>query len=507
MLRLRRISRGVMLGRFVVKFLYMVFLCCLVQNGQCADDPSHATPQRSAAMPAAVSDPTPGRRVLEEQARLLKRETFISILREDVVDSWGVSWDVFDYTLSPDLPFDHADKRLNINKLIAKLKALVKTRSDDAFHRIYGSVLVLKSEISAVHEDRLERLTREYFASDTFPLRGAYVKDYDVKAAGVQLGGIATVILPGAREVKYYVKTHSGGRLSSHSSAAKSVNPIELMVYKVLELSGLGCPVHFFQRSAEDVYIATLDAAIEPRTLQSDRFLTFEQYKKEPKNPEETEMASHLRSLWGSLEAIPIPCPDADRPTIEVSIADPQAQRFIEQISVLDMLSRILRLTDMFNNPDNFGFVVRGSEPPRLKVVDFRVLDEERLRITSDHYGGFLEGNGHFNYATAHKLLSYPLHYRDLARRSLTAQQVLSTDGPLGRLGDVIAQAYTDVARYIAHPDFAAHRGGLMAMLEDYRVATLHNLGHFNATLNHDGAHDRAQCFECERARKLSEPC
>jgi hypothetical protein len=160
----------------------------------------------------------------------------------------------------------------------------------------------------------------------------------------------------------------------------------------------------------------------------------------------------------------------------------------------------------MFNNPDNFGFVIHGSEPPRLKVIDFRVLGEERLRITSDHYGGFLEGNGHFNYAAAHKLLGYALHYRDVASRCLTARQVLSIGGSLVRLGDVIAQASADVARYIAHPDFAAHREGLMDMLEDYRVATLHNLSHFNATLNHDGAHDMAQCFECERARKLSEP-
>jgi hypothetical protein len=153
----------------------------------------------------------------------------------------------------------------------------------------------------------------------------------------------------------------------------------------------------------------------------------------------------------------------------------------------------------MFNNPDNFGFVVHESEPPRLKVVDFRVLDAERLRITSDQYGGFLEGNGHFNYATAHKLLSYPLHYRDVASRSLTARQVLSTDGPLGGLGDVIVQAHADVAKYITHPDFDAHRDGLMAMLEDYRTAALYNLVHFNATLNHGNPqHDQSQCFECK---------
>ena len=487
----------IMLGRFVIKLLYIIILCYLVQNVQCADDPGYGTPAKIPAVTSA--DPTPGRRVLEEQAKHLKRENFTGLLDEATVDGWRVSWEVF---ANQELPFDHPDKRLNINKLLGKLKVLAKTRGDDAFNRIYGSVLVLKSQIGAVHEDRLERLTREYFSSDAFPLRGASVKDYDIKVAGVQLGGVVTIILPDSRELKYYVKTHGGGRLSSHSSAAKPVNPVELMVYKVLELSGFGCPVHFFQRSTEDVYIATLDASVESSTLQSCQFLTFEQYK-EPKNAGARAMADHLRSLWESLEAIPIPCSDADKPAIEARVAgDPQAQSFIEQIAVLDMLSRILRLTDMFNNPDNFGFVVHGSEIPRLKVVDFRVLDEERLRITSDHYGGFLEGNGHFNYAAAHKLLGYALHYRNVDGRSLTARQVLSTSGPLGRLGDVIVQAHADIVRYIAQPDFADYRGGLMAMLEDYRVTTLHNLGHFNATLNHGGPHDNAQCFECERARK-----
>ena len=109
----------IMLGRFVIKLLYIIILCYLVQNVQCADDPGYGTPAKIPAVTSA--DPTPGRRVLEEQAKHLKRENFTGLLDEATVDGWRVSWEVF---ANQELPFDHPDKRLNINKLLGKLKVL-----------------------------------------------------------------------------------------------------------------------------------------------------------------------------------------------------------------------------------------------------------------------------------------------------------------------------------------------------------------------------------------------
>jgi len=38
------------------------------------------------------------------------------------------------------------------------------------------------------------------------------------------------------------------------------VNPIELMIYKILENLGIGCESHFFGRELKNFYIATKDA-------------------------------------------------------------------------------------------------------------------------------------------------------------------------------------------------------------------------------------------------------
>lgn len=495
-----------MLVSLAVKFLLMIILCCLIHNGQCADDPSHATPQRSVAMSAAVA-PTLGQRVLEEQIRLLQRANFTELLGAEAVDSWGVNWEIL---ADQGLPFDDPRKRNNLRIISDRLRDINFSegpiRTDTRFIAMRGSVDTLRVDIQGVHAKRLEELTRSYFPSPAFPLRGATVTRYVPKSAGDQLGGIATVIFPGDHEVKYYVKTHAGGHLSSRSAAAKPVNPVELMVYKVLALSGFGCEVHFFQRSLEDVYVATLDAAVEPSTWQSGQFLTFEQYSK-PASAEARAMADRLRSLWENLEAIPIPCSDADKPAIEARIAgDPQAQNFIGQIAALDILSRVLRLTDVFNNSDNFGFVVHDAALPRLKAIDFRVLGERDFDFTYDHFRGFLVGNGQFMYYALHKLLSYALHYRAVESRSQTARQVLSVTGSLGNLRDTIVQAHDEIARYIAQPDFAVNLIELRRILDHYRDTILRNLACFNATLNHDGAHDKAQCFECERVRKLLEP-
>lgn len=62
---------------------------------------------------------------------------------------------------------------------------------------------------------------------------------------------------------KYYIKTHSEGLRSGHSSGAKLVNTVKLLVYKVLEGLGVDCESHFFERDGQNLYIAILDANIE----------------------------------------------------------------------------------------------------------------------------------------------------------------------------------------------------------------------------------------------------
>jgi len=68
------------------------------------------------------------------------------------------------------------------------------------------------------------------------------------KSSGVQLGTRVCLILDSG-DCNIYVKTHADGRLSSNSAAAKVVQPGELLVYKILELTGYGCESLFFKET------------------------------------------------------------------------------------------------------------------------------------------------------------------------------------------------------------------------------------------------------------------
>ena len=74
------------------------------------------------------------------------------------------------------------------------------------------------------------------------------------------MGTRIKVGLLGGEKRKYLVKTHSARHRDPNSSAAKPVNPQELLVSKVREHLGVGCKTHFLKTSVEDVCIATLHA-------------------------------------------------------------------------------------------------------------------------------------------------------------------------------------------------------------------------------------------------------
>ena len=80
-------------------------------------------------------------------------------------------------------------------------------------------------------EFKLETISGHCFSS-CFP--DSNIEDDD-KVGGVQLGIQLKVTFKKGEKRKYRIKTHSAGRLASNSAAAKSVDPMELMVYKLLE--------------------------------------------------------------------------------------------------------------------------------------------------------------------------------------------------------------------------------------------------------------------------------
>ena len=188
----------------------------------------------------------------------------------------------------------------------------------------------------------------------------------------------------------YYVKTHAGGRLFSKSAAAKIVHPGELLVYKVLEMTGYGCESFFFQRNFADLYIATLDAGHGG---------SFDLFKRATGSVDCGAEKFYGKSLWGCLDMTD-PRPKQNNWDIVEAAAqsDATAQRFLFNLASVDMLSCIFRLHDLLNNYDNFGFVASASGQFALKIIDFRMADDENLAISALRVDGFLAGESLFNY-------------------------------------------------------------------------------------------------------------
>jgi hypothetical protein len=363
-------------------------------------DDRPTTPPEYIAVAASV-EPTPGQRVAERQREVFVRDRFEEVFGVAAIDELtrakGIDWDVL---VNRAISFDDGRKRQLILRIKEFMDRCLEARYDDAiFSSLFKDVTSIKAIVAAVPEDRLEEHARRYFTTGQF--KGATV-EFTAKPDGIQMGRIALVTLPHDPTIKYYIKTHSNGFKSEQSSAAKPVNAIELMVYKVLERLGIGCEVHFFGRDELNFYIATRDAN------EGGRFTEYSKIKR-------SDRAS-TAPLWGVLSEVlvhPMVKEEAERETIESAIAkDPLAQNFIQQISILDLLARLMLLTDLQTNGDNFGFVHQDAAFPILKVIDFRLRETDNFSLSERDFGGFLAGNGFFNYVTADRATCYALHDR-----------------------------------------------------------------------------------------------
>jgi hypothetical protein len=431
-------------------------------DAYCCDPNDLMAPIKSSAVVEFTRDQI----MRQRQAQLLTREKFEKLFEPAVVESWGVNWSIFADQSSA---HDHPQKLANISSLFHKIKRFSTKRTDPEFFALFSNVIGIKAQMEVVHLDRLDDKTVEYF-SMLFP--DSTIKT-DIKDGGVQLGETVFVTLSENVRLKYYVKTHSKGRLASKSNAAKLVAPEELMVYRILQYAGVGCESHFFQQSPEDVYIATLDAG------HSGAFRLF--------NDAIKDETKYGEALWGKLGIINNSPSANDFNALEHIFTDPLSQNFIQQITTLDILTRVLRLQDLLNNPDNFGFVCHSDSYPILRVIDFRVLDAKEFRIMENDFRGFLVGNGLYIYAASHKTMRFILRERNRDKRIETALQVFS-QSPLLSMEDHIEHAYSDIYNYIQEqPEvFAQHQETLMSQLNSYKNSILENVSYFRSCL-----HDR----------------
>ena len=421
------------------------------------------------AVPSKTVFLKPGEIVSKMQAYVLKRDRFVSVLGIEVVDSWKFNWDMLEDSAPP---FDDINRISVINSLHTILLKRARKRKDSEFETLKSDFRKLLENITFVHIDRLEITVENYFNS-LFP--GSSI-EYDDKADGVQMGTKANVTLLAGEKRIYHAKTHSAGRLASVNLGAKNVNPRELMIYKFLQHSGFGCETHFMQRSVEDVYIATLDAG------HGGSFRTFGKATGAVGN---TGDETYGRTLWGSLESIDPDSSLNDWNAIETAAqSDRVAQNFLQQMSSLDVLSRIFRLDDLLTNVGNFGFLeTSAAAMPILKIFDFRVVDDYAYKVDSDHFKRFLAGNGLYNYVGSHRVMRYGLHDRPREQRVKAALQVLTT-GPLARSHECVELAFEDVCRYINSTKiFADNVSQMIEKLCIFRDDLHYNLIYFTRRL------------------------
>ena len=418
------------------------------------------TPDRASGGAALTAPETPGQLAHRLQIEFFRDQR--GLIQGVLGQSFVEKLPLFE-TLTLKGP-EGSSQRRSAFKMIDRALGGVRAKTND-YYTLLGMVSDFRKTREAVHSTRLEELTRQYFTIGSF--KGSAV-DFDFKTGGDQLGAIAHVTR-GPKTLTYYIKTHSEGTKSSQSSAARLLRPEELMAYKVLELLGVGCECHFFGRDPKNFYIATLSA--------HHGGVVFREYEKFVKGEDMLR-----RSLWGCLDSLDAKSAVNERNAaqIEGNIgSDPIAQHFMQQTVLLDLLARIMRLTDFQTNSTNFGFV-ETDQGYLAKVLDFRMLPKEQLHSS---FHGFLDGNGLFDYS-ADKTMHYLLtdrsqHLRVQCARSVFSECLMGYGGETG----FVETAYNAVHQALSQLSLPDEDGQVLRSLSVYKAALLDNFALFSREL------------------------
>jgi hypothetical protein len=106
---------------------------------------------------------------------------------------------------------------------------------------------------------------------------GAESITFKKKMGGDQLGNCIVVKINNGHELIYHAKTHRGGYKVDFSSAIKSVDLKELLIYKILELLGIGPETHYID--VKDFYIVTKDVGYDEPSKKQGEFFTYGQLR------------------------------------------------------------------------------------------------------------------------------------------------------------------------------------------------------------------------------------
>ncbi len=383
---------------------------------------------------------TPGQKMSEKQSELLTKENFANAFGGEALieaNKKDVDFDIFH---NIELDFDAPQKRNNL-RVIKKIANKYNDISENS-SQVYLRILKLDDEIKYVNIARIKEIAVSYF-SYHFKVDKSQIT-FDDKVIGDQLGLIAEIQTEKGK-IKYYIKTHSGGLQSQHSSGAKTLNARELAVYKILEYLGIGCETHFFGRDLKNFYIATKDAKSTEYGHDFDTYGNF------------------LKNIKIELKEIP---------------------RGIEEgLTALDLISRIMRLSDLQTNSGNFGFSSTAHNYI-VRAIDFRVGDDDiSYEVNEDHYRGLLEGNGPYSY-TGDNLISYVLKEQEEPLRIERAKIVFKA--MLSNYKEVLDKTYQEVSKALESTtsEDSSNLENLKKALDSYLKDVHHNFEFFQEKLN-----------------------
>ncbi len=384
--------------------------------------PKPFTPMNQFTVPV---DPTPGMTVSQEQADLFKNTTmFVKAIGQDNMNvllaklgdteaEQDIAWNLLSDT---SVEFDDSIKR-NYIRLISNYLSKLPNKSIEMYI-LSGKILELKNSADEVAIKRLKSHIKDYFKKMNYELQSIEIKD---KTEGKQLGYVVKVKTHEGKELTYYAKTHSEGTLRDASSAStRAVNYIEPLTYKLLDILGVGPQSHFFGRDIKNFYIMTLDISTNDKMESLGDFLTF------GKINESEEKENYLGYLVNYKYDRNQDKNDSDYVKLINEIeGDERSKKFCYEITKMNLLVRIIHMTDLHDNSGNFGFILGDKgQIKELKIVDMHVWPTHHKTDPED----FIKGNTIFVAAKSAPSLSYAFKTRCTKLRLEDAKNVMNNE-------------------------------------------------------------------------------
>lgn len=363
---------------------------------------------------------------------------------------------------------EESDFKGAISRLERRLRKLLSKGGKDSqkINSSFLEIAKIRYDIGGVPGERLEHYAEEYFKK----MEGFEGIDFRAKPGGDQLGAKAIVHLSGKPSI-FYIKSHSSGHKStSRSSGAHPLDPIELMVYALLEQLGDGPKVHFFGRDDKTAFIAT-----EYAGDKDTEFYTYEYFLKDE---------GRKKALWG--KDVYNYINDTHPADIEVSgfmkiiEENPQSIALADKFTRVDILSRVFRLSDLIGNRDNFGFSLNSDGTIRHSIIDFRIISDERgeYYISEGNLEGFYNGNGIFSPPSVDPFVRHVLKERTAATRSKNAlPHIEEIQKSLSEISEVALRRVMDYIEKVKDniKDGENFKETCQKALTEYKQALLHN--------------------------------